>query len=150
MFIPHITLEVVYWSGNEKLCCPWDMILKYKNYLVVEKTNECSPGQITSIRDNVPRQGHRHVLVTNQAIPVVPEVVFSVHTETAGIKIIKSESRVPPVVEEGILSPENNLVPQDHLVQLIVGRLVLRRQVQKQLLHVPIEQRVQVCLKFGR
>ena len=24
----HITRDVVYWSGNEKLCCPWDIILQ--------------------------------------------------------------------------------------------------------------------------
>ena len=37
------------------------------------------PGEISSIRDDVPGEGHGDVLVAHQPIPIVPEVIFRVH-----------------------------------------------------------------------
>ena len=37
------------------------------------------PGEISSIWDDVPGEGHGDVLVAHQPIPIVPEVIFRVH-----------------------------------------------------------------------
>lgn len=91
--------------------------------------------QQAGIGNDVPRQGQRHVLVALQTVAIVPEVVLGVH-------VLK--------VQIGVLAPEDDLVPQDDLVQLVLLGLVLGRQVQEQLLHVPVEQTVQVGAEIER
>ena len=39
------------------------------------------PGEISSIWDDVPGEGHGDVLVTDQTISIIPEVVLGVHTK---------------------------------------------------------------------
>lgn len=70
-----------------------------------------------------------------QTVTIVPEVVLGVHVLE---------------VQVGIFAPQDNLVPQDHLVQLVLLGLVLGRQVQEQLLHVPVEQTIQVGAQIER
>jgi len=81
---------------------------------------------------HVPRERHRHVLVADQTVSVVPKVVFRRQTF---------------VIQDGIFAPLNDFVPQNDLVQFIIRRLVFRRQVEKQLLHVPIEEMSQIRLQ---
>jgi len=82
---------------------------------------------------HVPRQRHRHVLVPDQTVSVVPKVVFRRQTF---------------VIQDGIFAPLDDFVPQNDLVQFIIGRLVFRRQIQKQLLHVPIEEMSKIRLQI--
>ena len=89
-FPDHITLDVVYWSGKEKLCCPWDIILE-KEFRVTKEWNlsrvsalsrdNYRPRKISSVGYNVPGEGHGDVLVTDQTISIIPEVVLGVHTK---------------------------------------------------------------------
>lgn len=51
-------------------------------------------------------------------------------------------------VEDGVVPALHNLVPEHDLVQIIVLRLVLGRQVEEQLFHVPVEQRIQVSVEI--
>ena len=60
------------------------------------------PWQISRIRNNIPGQGHGNVLVIHQTIPIVPEIIFSVHRS---------------VVQQGILASQDNFVPQNNLKQ---------------------------------
>ena len=70
-----------------------------------------------------------------EAVSVVPEVVLGVHG---------------PVVEDGILASLNDLVPEYNLVNLVRLGLVLGGQIKEELLHVPVEQRLQVYLQVER
>jgi len=90
------------------------------------------PGKISSIWDDVPGEGHGDVFVAHQPIPIIPEVILGVHAA---------------IVQHSIFSPENNLVPQHNLVKFVVGRLVLCGEIEEQLLHIPVEQRVEVSLE---
>lgn len=51
-------------------------------------------------------------------------------------------------VQDGIVATLHDFVPQDDLVQVIVLRLVFGSKIQEQLLHVPIEQRIQVSAEI--
>ena len=70
-----------------------------------------------------------------QTIAIIPEVILRVHVLE---------------VQVGVLAPQNDLVPQHHLVEGVLLRGVLGRQVQEQLLHVPVEQRVQIGAEIER
>ena len=86
--------------------------------------------------------------MADQPVPVVPKVVLSVHA---------------PVIQQGVLASQDDLIPQNyliygltpalqehrqvHLVQLVVRRLVLGRQIQEQLLHIPVEEWVEVGMQ---
>jgi len=89
-------------------------------------------GQVACIWYNVPRQSECHILVTSKPIPVVPKVILWPNIF---------------VIEDCILPPLNDLVPNDDLVQLVARSFILGRQVQEQLLHVPVEQGAQVSLQ---
>ena len=67
-----------------------------------------------------------------QVLSIIPEVVL-------GLGISQGESVVVVL--------DYDLVPNDHLIQLIFGGLVLQSQIEKQLLDVPVEQVVQVDLE---
>jgi len=90
------------------------------------------PGKISSIWDDVPGEGHSDIFVANQPIPIVPEVILGVHTA---------------IVKHSILTPKNNLVPQNNLIKFVVGRLILSSEIKEELLHIPVEQGVEVCLE---
>jgi len=89
-------------------------------------------GQETGVGDDVPREVERDVSVVLQPIAVVPEVVLGVHVLE---------------VQHGVLAAQDDLVPEDHLVELVRGSLVLGGQVQEQLLHVPVEDAGEVRLQ---
>jgi len=91
-----------------------------------------NPGQVTGVRNDVPGQSQCDVLVIQETVSVVPEVVFGVHG---------------PVVEDGILAPLNDLVPEYNLIDLVGLGLVLGSQIKEELLHVPVEQGAQVGLQ---
>ncbi len=74
-------------------------------------------------------------LLIPEAVAVVPEVVLCVQG---------------PVVEDGVLSPLDDLIPNHDLVDGVVLGLVLRRQVEEQLFDVPVKQRRQVGLEVER
>lgn len=54
------------------------------------------------------------------------------------------------VVEDSVFATQDNLVPQHHLVQLILIRLILGSQVEEQLLDIPVEQGRQVRTQVER
>lgn len=67
---------------------------------------------------------HRLRAHSLQTVAVVPEIVFGIHVFE---------------IERRILAAQQNLVPQHHLVEFVILGLVLGRQIQEQLLHIPIE-----------
>jgi len=81
---------------------------------------------------HVPRQRHGHVLVSDQSIAIVPEVVFGGETL---------------VIQNGVLPSLNDFVPQHDLIEFVVHSLILRRQIEEQLLHVPVEEMSQIRLQ---
>lgn len=72
---------------------------------------------------------------SHQTVAVVPEVVLLV-------EVLQRQL--------GVLAAHDDLVPQHHLVDGVRLRLVLGRQVDEQLLDVPVEQRRQVRLQVER
>jgi len=91
-----------------------------------------NPWQVSSIGDDIPGESHCYVFVVDQPIAIVPEVVLGVHAA---------------IVEHGIFAPENNLVPQNNLVQFVVGRLIFSGEIKEQLFHVPVEEGIEIGLE---
>ena len=59
------------------------------------------PWNIANIRDDTPGQSQCDVLVADKSVAVIPEVVFGVHA---------------PVVQQSVLASQNDLVPQNYLM----------------------------------
>lgn len=105
-------------------------------------------GQETCIRNEVPREREGDVLVAPRKRRIVNKGILGKPTSCP--HSLETVSIVPEVVlcvhvlqiQDCIVSPFHNLVPQHDLVQFIVRRLVLGREVQEELLHVPVEQRI--------
>merc|ERR1712001_506745 len=94
-----------------------------------------NPGYVASIWNDIQGQRQGDILMTPEAIAIIPEIIFGVHGS---------------VVEGGIFSALNDLVPQYHLVDFVIGGLVFRRHVEEELFDVPIEQWGEVCLEIER
>jgi len=82
---------------------------------------------------HVPGKAHSHVRVTQQTFSIVPKVILGRETF---------------VIKDGILPTFDDLVPKDHLIELVVCRLVLSSQVNEELLHVPIEEMREISLQI--
>jgi len=67
--------------------------------------------------------------MTPQACSIIKEIVFTVHHVE---------------IEEGVLSSSYDFIPQYNLVELVGISGVLSCKVQEELLHVPVEQGLQV------
>jgi len=83
------------------------------------------PWKVSSIWNDVPGEGHGDVLMVEETISVIPEVILCVHRT---------------VVEEGILTAQDDLVPQNNLIEFISLSFILCCEVKEDLLDVPIEQ----------
>lgn len=121
-------------------------------------------GQQTGVRYNVIRQHQRHVLVVTVAHTMDDKkrlrknsehASHSPHANRASHQTVAVVPEVVLLVEVlqrqlSVLSTQDDLVPQHHLVDGVRLRLVLGRQVNEQLLDVPVEKRRQVRLQVER
>jgi len=51
------------------------------------------------------------------------------------------------MVQHGVFSALNNFIPNNNLIQFVTWRLILRRKIEKQLFHIPIEQWAEISLE---
>lgn len=71
----------------------------------------------------------------HQTIAIIPEIVLLV-------EVLQRQL--------GILAAHDDFIPQNHLIDCIRFRLVFGRQIDEQLLNVPVEKRRQIRLKIER
>jgi len=67
-----------------------------------------------------------------KTISIVPKVILGVHRS---------------IIQESILTSQNDLIPQYNLIQFVIRSLVLSRKIQEQLLYVPIKQGIEISLR---
>jgi len=101
---------------------------KLKGMLVVSHDAR----QAARVGNDVPRERHRNVFVANESITIVPEVILCRQTF---------------VIQDCVVSPLNDFVPEDHLIQFVIFGFVLGGQIQEELLDVPIEEMREIRLQ---
>lgn len=51
------------------------------------------------------------------------------------------------MIQHSIFSALNNFIPNNNLIQFVTWRFILRRKIEKQLFHIPIEQWAKISLE---